>query len=47
MQINKIQNTNQKVSITNHGQNKREFIDIIADNVRNPQDINDCVVVPR
>lgn len=26
---------------------KREFIDIIADNVRNPRDVNDCVAVPR
>ena len=22
---------------------KREFIDIISDNVRNPRDVNDCV----
>ena len=28
-------------------QKKREFIDIIADSVRNPRDINDCVAVPR
>ncbi len=28
-------------------QKKREFIDIIADNVRNPRDVEDCVVVPR
>ena len=26
---------------------KREFIDIIADNVKNPRDVNDCVAVPR
>lgn len=26
---------------------KREFIDIIADNVRNPRDVEDCVAVPR
>lgn len=26
---------------------KREFIDIITDNVRNPRDVNDCVAVPR
>lgn len=26
---------------------KREFIDVIADNVRNPRDVNDCVAVPR
>ena len=28
-------------------QKKREFIDIIADNVRNPRDVEDCVAVPR
>ena len=26
---------------------KREFIDIFADNVRNPRDVQDCVAVPR
>lgn len=26
---------------------KREFIDIIADNIKNPRDVNDCVAVPR
>lgn len=26
---------------------KREFIDIIAEKVKNPRDINDCVAVPR
>lgn len=26
---------------------KREFIDLISDNVRNPRDVNDCVAVPR
>lgn len=26
---------------------KREFIDVITDNVRNPRDVNDCVAVPR
>ena len=26
---------------------KREFIDVITDNVRNPSDVNDCVAVPR
>lgn len=26
---------------------KREFIDVIADNVKNPRDVNDCVAVPR
>ena len=27
--------------------NKREFIDILTDNVKNPRDIQDCVAVPR
>lgn len=26
---------------------KREFIDVIADGVKNPRDVNDCVSVPR
>ena len=26
---------------------KREFIDILTDNVKNPRDVKDCVVVPR
>ena len=26
---------------------KREFIDVIADNVKNPRDVQDCVAVPR
>lgn len=26
---------------------KREFIDVITDNVKNPRDVNDCVAVPR
>lgn len=26
---------------------KREFIDVIVDNVKNPRDVNDCVAVPR
>lgn len=26
---------------------KRELIDVITDNVRNPRDVNDCVAVPR
>ena len=26
---------------------KREFIDVIADAVKNPRDVNDCVAVPR
>lgn len=26
---------------------KREFIDVLTDNVKNPRDVNDCVAVPR
>ena len=26
---------------------KREFIDILTDNVKNPRDVKDCVAVPR
>lgn len=26
---------------------KREIIDVIADSVKNPRDVNDCVAVPR
>jgi len=26
---------------------KREIIDVIVDNVKNPRDVNDCVAVPR
>lgn len=45
MNISKIQTTpnfynNQKTQ-------KREFIDVLTDNVRNPRDVNDCVAVPR
>ena len=47
MRVNKVQNTKQTINITHRQNNKREFIDIIADNVRNPRDINDCVTVPR
>lgn len=48
MNISKIQNTpsfynNQKTSKSQ----KREFIDVLTENVRNPRDVNDCVAVPR
>lgn len=46
MRINKINNI--EFSKNRKKQNhKREIIDIIADNVKNPEDINDCVEVPR
>ncbi len=46
MNINKIQ-TQPNFFSTNSNKPKREFIDIIADNIRNPRDVNDCVAVPR
>lgn len=48
MKIRKIENQ-QKFGNTQNTTKpkKREIIDIIADNVRNPRDINDCVAVPR
>ena len=48
MKITKIQ-SHQNFGNTENTQKtpKREFIDIIADNVRNPRDVNDCVAVPR
>lgn len=47
MKILKINSINHKQSNTAPQTKKREFIDVIADNVRNPRDVNDCVVVPR
>lgn len=45
MQVQKINTTTNFLS----GQKpqKRELIDVIADNVKNPRDVNDCVAVPR
>ena len=45
MQVHKIQSLN--FNKNDSEPKKREFIDIIADNVRNPRDVEDCVVVPR
>lgn len=48
MRISNIQNiSNFKASEAPTPKKRREFIDIIQDNVRNPQDVNDCVAVPR
>ena len=47
MRITKIDNFSYKQSPQAQPQKKREFIDIIADNVRNPRDVEDCVAVPR
>ena len=46
MNISKIQ-TSQSFYNTQPNKPKREFIDIIADNVKNPRDVQDCVAVPR
>ncbi len=45
MNISKIQTTTNFYN--NQKPQKREFIDVLADNVRNPRDVNDCVAVPR
>lgn len=45
MRISEVQNIQFKSN--NTSKNNREFIDIIADNVKNPRDVQDCVAVPR
>ena len=45
MNISKIQNTPNFYN--NQKSQKREFIDVLTDNVKNPRDVNDCVAVPR
>ena len=45
MKITNIQNTTNFYNKPNN--QKREFIDVLADNVKNPRDVNDCVAVPR
>lgn len=50
MKVQKIQNDiNFKGSqaVDKPQKSRHEFIDTIADNVRNPRDVNDCVAVPR
>ncbi len=49
MRIFEITNTFNKTNFRNNDSKKqnREFIDIIADNVKNPRDVKDCVAVPR
>ena len=47
MKIHEISNINFKASNTAEHKNKREFIDVIVDNVSNPRDVKDCVAVPR
>jgi len=50
MKINAISNNSQpkfKSYQQTDKKSKREFIDLISDNVYNPRDIQDCVAVPR
>jgi len=47
MKITKISAISNKQTQQNQQNKKREFIDVIADNVRNPRDVEDCVAVPR
>ena len=45
MKISQIQNTPNFYN--NSKSQKREFIDVLTENVKNPRDVNDCVAVPR
>ena len=45
MNISKIQNTPNFYN--NNKTQKREFIDVLTENVKNPRDVSDCVAVPR
>ena len=47
MKIAKISALSCKQTQQTQQNKKREFIDLIADNVRNPRDVQDCVAVPR
>ena len=48
MKVQQIQNLNFQSTVrAEMPAKKREFIDIIADNVKNPRDVQDCVAVPR
>lgn len=47
MNIQRIQYTPNFKNNSAEPQKRREIIDVIADNVRNPRDVNDCVAVPR
>ena len=46
MRIQKIQNINQQ-NFSQKPEQKREFIDVLVDGVKNPRDVQDCVEVPR
>ena len=47
MRISNIQSDQTFRTFGSAQKQKREFIDVIVDNVKNPRDINDCVAVPR
>ena len=47
MKVTEIKEYNHCVNKQNFCAQKREFIDFIADAVKNPRDVNDCVAVPR
>ena len=47
MKIQKVQEISFNGSKVNDAHQKREFIDVITDAVKNPRDVNDCVAVPR
>lgn len=47
MKIQAIQPTIKNVTFGEQPKQKREFIDIILDKVKNPRDVEDCVTVPR
>ena len=47
MKITDIKDYNFRSNTQNTTPQKREFIDVITDAVKNPRDVNDCVAVPR
>ena len=47
MKVFEVQNQTINQSFYGKSPKKREFIDVIADNVKNPRDVEDCVAVPR
>ena len=47
MRVQKIENITFRQDTTKDTHHKREIIDVIADSVRNPRDVQDCVAVPR
>ncbi len=47
MKIDKINSITIKQSQSAQNPKKNELIDLIANNIRNPRDVEDCVAVPR